>query len=322
MIIQNQSLVEALEENKDMLLVTSARYLKQLPYNIDQNKLILVNFANITETDLILDLIKKYQPKNLIGYGSGKVIDISKYSSFVSNTKFIAIPSCLSTNCYFTDKSTLFIDNIKNTLPSKIPEKVIFDWDIIRKNQFMNRCGNIELLSSLTALVDWQIAQDNHQENINIKIYRQAFKIAIKASEMFFSKKNKIKTQSKLLHQSGSIAVSYGSGRPVSGSEHILASIIENHYHCPHGLALSISIPLVLRFQEKLDYKQIIPNFDQIFIKTFPFKNYIRDNMDKKTIYNLLSGVNPRKDRYSVIDKIKNKDFLKILGQTVDDLFS
>lgn len=317
------SLEETLLEYTQGLVITSARHMPLVSRYVSKEKLQVVYNADLTEAKILCQKIKDNGTDVVIAFGSGKVIDTTKHAATLAGKKFISIPSCLSTNCCFTDKSTLFENGLKHTLNSNLPYKVIFDWNLIQKNELMNTCGVVELLSSCTALTDWQIADINNKEPINLKIYKQAEQIALEAERLLFSKDlEDLKKQLKLLQASGNLAVEYGCGRPVSGSEHIMSAPIENHYRCPHGVALSISIPIMLSVQKNVGYLSNYENVMQKLSKNNPFKNYIKQLMDNDTVKLLLSKVIPRSDRYTAIDLINNQELLEIATPILDDIFS
>ncbi len=186
----------------------------------------------------------------------------------------------------------------------------------------MNNCGVLELLSSLTALTDWKIADSEGIEPIDKNIYDQAEHITLQAKEILNSKKTSdLRLQSDLLRVSGDLTVQYGCGRPVSGSEHILSALIENKYRCAHGVALAIAIPLALRLQLAVGYKEIADGFSEDLVKINPFRDYIVANMDKTFLKKVLMKVTPRKDRFTVIDKVTKSQLREIINKTVDDLF-
>lgn len=319
----DQTLQKTLITYPDCLIVTSPRFLGQVASYVKTETAFLIGNADLSEAKRLADSIVKQNIKMVLAFGSGKVIDTAKYAVSLSGTSLVAVPACLSTNCCFTDKSTLFDNGDKHTLNSKVPGKVVFDWEIIQQNNFMNTCGVIELLSSCTALTDWQIANDKGKEPIDHAVYEQAKKIVISAQKLLDDLSvDNLKKQNKMLIDSGNLAVRYGCGRPVSGSDHILSSFIENHYRCPHGVALSISIPIMLSVQKTLGYKS---NYDDVLLKLTknnPFKKYIKQYMDIDTIMLLLSKVVPRQDRYTVINLIKNQELLEIVAPILDDIFS
>ena len=306
------------------VVVTSPRYGVFVPEISDPDRYFLVKNAEIDTAKAISNLVNKTASPSVVAFGSGKSLDTAKYSAFLSKRPYIALPACLSTNCFFTDKSTLFKNGTKYTLDSKLPDAVIFDWNIISKNEFMNVSGAVELLSSSSALMDWVLAQESNNEMVEESAYTVASEIVSEA-EVLLAKKDldSLKRQAVLLKVSGDLVVKYGSGRPVSGSEHIISSKIEGFYGCPHGVSLSIAIPLALKLQENLGYTTI--QNQSIFMDLTlnnPFKPYIKARMQKERIIELASEIKPRKDRYTMIDQVRRTQILTASRDVINDIFN
>lgn len=319
--IEERSLSQTLTFYKNSLVITAPRYLRFFSKGDQPNILAVVKEANLEESDRIADLIIQNRPDCVISFGSGKTIDIAKYSAAKTNSYFVAVPACLSTNCFFTNKSTLFDKGIKRTLDSKIPNKVVFDWGAISRNRLMNTCGLIELLSSSSALSDWSIANDEDREKIDRAIYLEAEKIVSSTEKLLNNKTINLRRQSELLRLSGELVVRYGSGRAVSGSEHILSSVVESYYRCPHGIALFASILIAIRLQQSINYSLSCNDLVRMLLKKEQLKKYIKKSMKRDVLLKLFSGAKPRPDRYTVLDKIDKQKLTEICPKTINDIF-
>ncbi len=217
--------------------------------SLPHESLFLVSSADLTTADKIILNVGK--GRNIVGIGSGKVLDIAKYVASKTKAHLSLIPTVFSTNCFATNKSTLFTKTGKLTLHSIAPEVIILDFKRISKAPTMNIFGIMELLSSYTALNDWLIADRGHFEKIDEVIYRKARRLVQKTITISGEKKNRnfLNKIFALLMESGLLTRMYGNGRPVSGSEHIFSAKIENYYRCPHGLAHRGQIHPQLRYE-------------------------------------------------------------------------
>ncbi len=313
---------EVLSSFPNSLVVTSDRYEPIIKPLLTNQAIILVSQNELAESHKIAEMIKSGQFHEVIAIGSGKAIDSAKYACFLTNTYLSVVPACLSTNCFFTDKSTLFDGVKKHTTDSRIPDEIVFDWNLIRRHMLMNNCGLLELLSSSTALVDWQIARDKGIETINQKIYDGGIDLVRGALEMLDGEKYDMDKHVSLLEKSGDLVIEYKTGRPVSGSDHIISSYIESHYRCPHGIALFIAIPIGLTLQGYMGYPT---QFQDIITRIYSlqeFKNYIISSMDKQTLIEQLSKITPRPDRYSVVDLVTKEQIKDASEEVLNAIFS
>lgn len=96
----------------------------------------------------------------LVTVGSGTLTDIGKYaSSRLGGLPHIVVQSAASVNGFADDQSVLVVDGVKRTTPTRWPDRLIVDSDVIaRAPAAMNRAGLGDLLASYTAPADWRLA--------------------------------------------------------------------------------------------------------------------------------------------------------------------
>lgn len=96
----------------------------------------------------------------LVTVGSGTLTDIGKYvSSGLDDLPHIVVQTAASVNGFADDQSVLVIDGVKRTTPTRWPDRLIIDTDVItRAPVAMNRAGLGDLLASYTAPADWRLA--------------------------------------------------------------------------------------------------------------------------------------------------------------------
>jgi len=309
-----------IEGTEGYLLVTSQRY-KDLATGFGRQIFIAPSMDDDTAR-MLCRKIKSSKIKRIISIGSGRVIDIAKLASKKCKVSHTAIPACLSTNCFATDKTTLFVNGVKKTVSSRVPDKVVIDLALLAQYPNMNIYGAIELMSSATALLDWEIADRENRESVDEVFYNDALKLAESSLCII---KNGLDSSDKLwglvclLSKSGKIVQEYGCGRPVSGSEHILSAAIENHYRCPHGASLYIALAVAQALQSKISFKKII-NLDPLY-KMEAFRHDVTSLFERKKIADLLSNVSPRPNRFTCLDLAKHEDLKKSVKDVCNDLF-
>ena len=100
----------------------------------------------------------------------------------------------------------------------------------------------------------------------------------------------------------GYITNLYGTGRPESGSEHILAKEIERRIDIPHGMSVSIGI-LAMGLMQNRDISEIVKVIKKLNIFEKANKNGLNKEIIKKSFIDLKS----REDRYSIVNRYENK---------------
>ncbi|MEO0205556.1 MAG: iron-containing alcohol dehydrogenase, partial [candidate division WOR-3 bacterium] len=174
---------------------------------------------------LVANLIKEQKYDLVIGFGGGRVLDVSKIAAGKNRIKFISIPTILSNDGIASPVSVIL--NKKGIPVSHLtnpPYGIIIDFNIIKKAPIRHlRSGVGDLISNLSAVFDCRLAKRKRGEKIDNKILRLA---EIGAKKLVKLKTKNIKSQKFLealcdgLLKSGLAMCLVGSSRPASGSEH------------------------------------------------------------------------------------------------------
>ena len=294
--------IENLKQN--VLLIYSPTSIEK--NNIKNNQCLMVNWHDLTKKiNKIDEFIKKNNTiSSVVSYGGGSTIDIGKYIANKLGIDFICIPTMLSTNSYATDKVALIKENKKITLNAKIPDKIIIDNELLNLSKDENIYGLADVFSIYTALYDWKIAEKDILEKIDDNIYNMAEKLFKEVLE--FVNNNELKDISEnniklfqFIGTAGYITNLYGTGRPESGSEHILAKEIEKRVNIPHGISVSVGIIIMSIIQEQYN-NNIVKSIMKLGILD-KGKSY---GLNLKTTADSLNNVKQRKDRYTIINRI------------------
>ena len=267
----------------------------------------LINWHDITKE---ITKINKFIENNreissITSYGGGSAIDIAKYIAYKLNINYICIPTMLSTNSYATDKVALIMNNKKITLNAKLPNEIIVDNELLKLSREENIYGLADVLSIFTALYDWKISDEDNVEIINEYIYKKSSNLLERT--LNFIMQNSLENISnnniklfKLIGEAGYITNVYGTGRPESGSEHILAKEIEKRINIPHGIAVSIGIVIMSIIQNQNN-----ENIIRAIIKLKILNKAKIYGLNINIIRESLKGVHIREDRYTIVYRKK-----------------
>ena len=167
------------------------------------------------------------------GVGGGSVIDVAKYVAYKLNLPFVSIPTSLANDGFASPFSVINLGQDGTmTLCANTPLAVVVDIDLVKSEdpgyRRRIRSGIGDLLSNLTAVLDWQLADQKNKERYESFSGFQA----ICGAQLVI---NELHTDKDLFfddHFLGILACSliasaesmsrYGSSRPASGFEHKL----------------------------------------------------------------------------------------------------
>jgi glycerol-1-phosphate dehydrogenase [NAD(P)+] len=97
----------------------------------------------------------------VLSVGSGTIVDIGKaVSALLGQLPHVVVQTAASVNGFADDQSVLLVDGVKHTTPTRWPERLLIDSDVVaRAPAELNRAGLGDLLATYTAPADWLLAR-------------------------------------------------------------------------------------------------------------------------------------------------------------------
>jgi glycerol-1-phosphate dehydrogenase [NAD(P)+] len=170
----------------------------------------------------------------LVTVGSGTLTDIGKYASGrLDGLPHIVVQTAASVNGFADDQSVLVIEGVKRTTPTRWPDRLIIDTDVIsRAPATMNRAGLGDLLASYTAPADWRLAafmgQDQSFSPAIVALARDHVDPVLEhAAGVGAGEHRALELLSAGLTLSGISMGAAGRTAPGSGMEHTASHLIE-----------------------------------------------------------------------------------------------
>lgn len=169
----------------------------------------------------------------IYGVGGGSIIDVAKYVAYKLNLPFVSIPTSLANDGFASPFSVINLGQDGTmTLCANTPLAVVVDIDLIKSEdpgyQRRIRSGIGDLLSNLTAVLDWQLADQKNKERYESFSGFQAICGAqlvmneLRAEKDIFYDDHFLEILACSLIASAESMSRYGSSRPASGFEHKL----------------------------------------------------------------------------------------------------
>lgn len=259
-------------------------------------------FVSSHELSYDRELSKPYDIKQIVGYGGGTSIDFAKYYASLWGVPCVAIPSMLSTNVFATDKSAVTRNGVKSTESTVLPNKIIYDSKLLVKTPEVTICGLADVLSIHTALRDWRLPGSEPVVNGIYTWAESLLTSAIYLMDRFDERFLEYHTWDafNLLCSAGFVTNEYGSGRPESGSEHILAKAIEEELDgdIPHAYSVSVGI-LVSAYLQNSSCLAV-----KALWRAGVYDKVRKSRITLEVLEKALKRVSPRPDRYSIYDQV------------------
>lgn len=166
----------------------------------------------------------------IITVGSGVLNDISKILATVSGKPYIIVATAPSMDGYASNSSSMARDGLKISLPSKCPNYIIGDVDILKTAPVkMAKSGLGDMLAKYVSICEWRIAAlicgEYYCEKI-AELVRSALKRCVdNAGGLLKGDDEAIAAVFEGLIISGSAMEYAGVSRPASGGEHYISHV-------------------------------------------------------------------------------------------------
>jgi glycerol-1-phosphate dehydrogenase [NAD(P)+] len=162
----------------------------------------------------------------LVTVGSGTIADIGKsVAAALGGLPHVIVQTAASVNGYADDQSVLLRDGVKRTVPSRWPDALLLDEDILRDAPVaMNRAGLGDLLAMFTAPADWYLAGAVGQDD---SFCAEAVEVAREHGEEVLDGVGDPVRLAEILAISGLSMGAAGRTAPSSGMEHTVSHLLE-----------------------------------------------------------------------------------------------
>jgi len=166
----------------------------------------------------------------IIGIGSGVINDIGKILSNITGKKYIIVATAPSMDGYASATSSMSMDGLKVSLPSRCADVIIGDTDILKNApEHMLKAGLGDILAKYVSIAEWRIANiitgEYYCEQV-AQLIRNVLKRCTDNAEGLLKREDAaVESVFEGLVISG-IAMAYaGVSRPASGVEHYFSHI-------------------------------------------------------------------------------------------------
>jgi glycerol-1-phosphate dehydrogenase [NAD(P)+] len=170
----------------------------------------------------------------LVTVGSGTIADIGKYTSAqLDGLPHVVVQTAASVNGFADDQSVLVVDGVKRTTPTRWPDRLVIDTDVVGlAPAVMNQAGLGDLLATYTAPADWLLAQfvgqDDSFSAAVVTLARDHVDAAVDAAEgVAAGYPAAIELLAAALTLSGISMGVAGRTAPGSGMEHTISHLLE-----------------------------------------------------------------------------------------------
>jgi glycerol-1-phosphate dehydrogenase [NAD(P)+] len=254
-----------LDEKRPALLVTSAPAWNVVKANLNGLNIaaqIEATEAHTLRWDALLAETAKTQFEIVYAVGGGLTADAAKYLAAKLNLPLTVVPTALSVDAFITAASGIRRDGCVYYIPTKVPENIILDLDVIARAPAAIRAAGItDVMSIATGCWDWKFAHEKGRNPEGMEFIPWVYDNALTilngvldcAEAAGRGDRDGLKTLYDCLAMEVQLCNQVGHARPEEGSEHYFAYCIENHmgHGLPHGDLVGPGIMIMSRLQKQ-----------------------------------------------------------------------
>lgn len=199
----------------------------------------------------------------VIAIGSGVINDIGKILANIAGLPYFIVGTAPSMDGYASSTSSVTMDGVKVSLPSKCPDVIIGDTEIL-KNAPLNmlQAGFGDMLAKYISIAEWRIAHEITGEYYCERVaelIRDALRQCIKNSRGLLNREEEaVRAVFEGLVIGGAAMSFAGVSRPASGAEHYISHIwdmrsVEFGTKTElHGIQCAVATAIVSELYERL----------------------------------------------------------------------
>jgi len=288
--------------------------------------MLIFNIRNIKNISYIKSEIISQRVELILSIGGGEVNDLSKYISMETSIPLISIPTTLSNDGISSPISIIKLNGKSyNSIGTTPPIGIISDIKVLinsPKKFLLSGLG--DLVSNLSAVLDWELADREVGEKIDIFAKDISLNSVIRILYNFKSNKYKDVVQQEFLVDlfdglvnSGISMIIARSSRPASGAEHNISHALDRlGSKNLHGVQVGFATLFTLYLHEKYN---LINDVLSLY-KALKFPLSFRElNIEKDDFHNALKLAPYIRDRYTILNKFSTEELSKKFSSFLEE---
>jgi glycerol-1-phosphate dehydrogenase [NAD(P)+] len=206
-----------------------ADMLQDFGYNVH---LIEVEGATMEAVDRVKALVEETRAEFLLGVGGGSKIDVAKLAASDLARPFISVPTSAAHDGIASPRASIKAEDGNRSFTASVPIGVVADTSLIIKSPWkLLAAGCADVISNLTAVLDWELAHRLKNEEYSNSAATLSRMMAQVIVDNAVTIKPTIEESAWIMIKpvlvSGVAMAIAGNSRPTSGSEHMFSHALD-----------------------------------------------------------------------------------------------
>jgi glycerol-1-phosphate dehydrogenase [NAD(P)+] len=167
----------------------------------------------------------------VVGIGGGRTLDIAKYAASLSGLPMVAVATSLAHDGIASPVASLEHDGRKGSYGVQMPIAVVVDLEYVKRSEpGMRRSGIGDVLSNLSAIADWRLAERERGEAVDglAVTFARVAAMGVLHRDDGIDDDAFLIALAEALVLSGLAMATAGSSRPCSGGDHEILHAIDH----------------------------------------------------------------------------------------------
>jgi glycerol-1-phosphate dehydrogenase [NAD(P)+] len=251
------------------------------------------------------------QVTTVIAVGGGRVIDTAKLAAARTRVPFVSVPTAIAHDGISSPVASLTQqDGVRRSFAAEMPSGVVVDVPTIAASPRRTlQAGLGDLVSNLTATMDWQLASQRGLESFDAfsaMIAESAARPALRVDDLGDPAVQEQLAKGLLL--SGLAMAAAGSSRPCSGAEHLISHALDallGESNALHGEQVALGTLVSAAAHDRALLEELWELFDRVGLPTDPEHLEIRPATMRSAIQRAAAT---RPDRWTVLSDLDLSD--------------
>jgi glycerol-1-phosphate dehydrogenase [NAD(P)+] len=181
-------------------------------------------------TELARELRSEFHDA-IVGIGGGRTLDLAKYAASLSGLPMVAVATSLAHDGIASPVASLEHGGRKGSYGVQMPIAVVVDLDYVRRSDpGMRRSGIGDVVSNLSAIADWRLAETERGEEVDgvAVTFARVAAMAVLHRGDGIEDEEFLVALAEALVLSGLAMATAGSSRPCSGGDHEILHAIDH----------------------------------------------------------------------------------------------
>jgi glycerol-1-phosphate dehydrogenase [NAD(P)+] len=242
----------------------------------------------------------------VVAVGGGKVIDTVKVAAARTGTDFVTVPTTLAHDGISSPVASLDTNGRKVSHAAAMPTGIVVDTRIIGSAPPRTlRAGVGDLVSNLTAILDWQLAAAGGHDRFDAfsaMIAESAARPALDLTDLAAADGQAVLAKGLIL--SGLAMAAAGTSRPCSGAEHLISHSLDallGERAALHGEQVALGCLISARAHGSPLLAQLTELFGKLGLPVRPEDAGLTEEDLCRAV---AAAPGTRPDRYTVLDRL------------------